>query len=228
MSRPKAALSLEGSSYTSRIVKTPDENYPYIDSDARIELDVLPPRLRAFAGAHVMKGAMIGSDCKLGERVFVESGCRLDDRVTVKNGVDLWRGVHLESGVFVGPSVVFTNVNRPRAFRRADAERYVPSLVAVGATLGAGVVLRCGSRVGPFSMIGAGSLVLGNPGPFELWVGSPAKKIGWACACGETFQKKADLCGDCGTRYEWKGESPEPANLPEWLNQWYQQSSWWN
>jgi dTDP-4-amino-4,6-dideoxygalactose transaminase/acetyltransferase-like isoleucine patch superfamily enzyme len=138
-------------------------------------------RTRVWANAHVMAGARVGDDCNIGEGVFVESGVRLGDRVTVKNGVLLWDGVAVEDDVFLGPAVVFTNDVRPRSRQPAAV---VPTTVRTGASVGAGAVIVCGTVLGKHCMVAAGAVVTSDVPAHALVVGVPARRRGWACACG--------------------------------------------
>jgi UDP-2-acetamido-3-amino-2,3-dideoxy-glucuronate N-acetyltransferase len=134
-----------------------------------------------------MQGARIGRDCVLGQGCFVASSVVIGDRVRVQNNVSLFDGVVLEDEVFCGPSVVFTNVSRPRAaFSQKDA--YVPTRVQRGATLGANVTVRCGVTIGEYAMVGAGSLVLEDVPAYGLAMGHPATQRGWVSRAGHDLE----------------------------------------
>jgi acetyltransferase-like isoleucine patch superfamily enzyme len=165
---------------------------------------------RVWAFSHVMRGAVIGAGCNIGEHVFVESGAVIGDRVTVKNGVQVWDGVTLESDVFVGPNVAFTNDLRPRSPRSAAAgDRYsdkrwlTPSIIRAGASLGANSTVVCGVEVGCYAMVAAGAVVTRDVPAFALVMGAPARVAGYVCMCGEALGKKwtRRACGGCGRRY---------------------------
>jgi UDP-2-acetamido-3-amino-2,3-dideoxy-glucuronate N-acetyltransferase len=147
---------------------------------------------------HVTAGAWIGDRCVIGHccylgRVRVGHGCR------IQNHVSIFDGVTLEDDVFCGPSCVFTNVKHPRAHvsRRDELAR---TIVCKGATIGASATILCGITIGEYAMIGAGAVVTRDVPPHALVVGTPARRVGWACRCGDTLG--ADLaCERCGDHY---------------------------
>lgn len=155
---------------------------------------------RVWAFAHVLPGAVIGRDCNICDHVFVEGGVVLGNRVTVKNGVLLFDGVTVEDDVFLGPGVVFTNDLVPRReVRKAPADLF-PTLVRHGASIGAGSVIVCGTEIGEYALVGAGAIVTRNVPAHALVVGSPARRLGWICRCGEHLP--ADLvCPSCARRF---------------------------
>jgi acetyltransferase-like isoleucine patch superfamily enzyme len=102
------------------------------------------PRTRIWAFAHVLPGAVVGADCNICDHAFVETGARVGDRVTVKNAVLIWDGVTIEDDVFIGPNVVFTNDLNPRAHVTKGRDRFVPTVVRRGATIGANATVVCG------------------------------------------------------------------------------------
>ena len=139
------------------------------------------PGSRIWAFAHVLPGAVIGSEANICDFVFVEGGVVLGDRVTVKCHVALWEGVRAEDDVFIGPSAVFANDRYPRS------KRHVPALSTVlerGSSIGAGAVLTPGVRVGAYAMVGAGAVVTRDVPPFTLVLGNPARTAGLVCRCG--------------------------------------------
>jgi UDP-2-acetamido-3-amino-2,3-dideoxy-glucuronate N-acetyltransferase len=147
---------------------------------------------------HVMPGAWIGSRCSVGQGCFIGK-VRIGHGCRIQNNVSIYDGVTLEDEVFVGPSCVFTNVKHPRAHvQRKD--RFERTLVCKGATLGANATIVCGVTIGEYAMIGAGAVITGDVPPHALVVGSPARRVGWACRCGETLPE--DLkCMRCGDRF---------------------------
>jgi len=156
----------------------------------------------------VKKGARIGRDCNLGAHCYVERGATVGDGATVKNDVALWEGVALEDGVFVGPNAVFTNDVHPRSPRLPEAAARYETLSAVlkttlvkrGATLGAGAMILAGTTIGRFATVGMGAVVLRDVPDHALTVGSPARRVGWSCACGLPLPARL-LCRGCGRRY---------------------------
>lgn len=153
---------------------------------------------------HVMPGARLGRGCSLGQNVFVAGGVQLGHHVKVQNNVSIYEGVTLEDQVFCGPSVVFTNVRTPRsAFPRARST-YDPTLVRRGASIGANATIVCGATVGAWAFVAAGAVVTKDVPAHALVAGVPARRIGWACACGRTLAPRAGggfACAPCGRGY---------------------------
>jgi len=167
---------------------------------ALCESDEVGPRTRVWAFAHVLSGARIGADCKVGGHVFVEGGVVVGNAVTIKNGVQLFSGVTVEDEVFLGPGAVFTNDASPRAPYPKGPAGWRPTLVRRGATVGANATVLSGLTIGCWAMVGAGSVVTGDVSGHAVVVGNPARRAGWACRCGRTLP--ADLaCGACGRAY---------------------------
>ena len=163
------------------------------------------PGTKVWHYTHVMKGAVIGDSCTIGQGVFVASNARLGNNVKVQNNVSVYEGVVCEDDVFLGPSMVFTNVCNPRAqiSRRAQ---YQKTLVKRGATVGANATLLCGITVGEYAFIGAGAVVTREVPANALVLGNPARQTGWACKCGVKLGGSdgdpALQCAECGARYE--------------------------
>ena len=147
----------------------------------------------------VLAGARIGADCKLAHNVFVEGGVRIGDHVTVKDNVALYDGVVLEEEVFVGPNAVFTNVTVPRAsFSRKD--KFRPTLVKCGASIGANATLVCGCTIGRHALVGAGSVVTRDVPDHALVAGNPARQIGWVSVAGRRLGDDM-VCPETGEHY---------------------------
>lgn len=126
---------------------------------------------------HIMPQAIIGNDCILGQNCFVANGVKIGNKVKVQNNVSIYEGVECEDEVFLGPSMVFTNVINPRS----DIERkdeYKKTLVKKGATIGANATIICGVTIGAYAMIGAGAVVTKDVPDYALVVGNPAVQIG--------------------------------------------------
>jgi UDP-2-acetamido-3-amino-2,3-dideoxy-glucuronate N-acetyltransferase len=154
---------------------------------------------RVWAFAHVLPGAVIGEDCNICDHAFIETGARLGDRVTVKNAVLVWDGVTIEDEVFLGPNTLFTNDLRPRAAIKKSRDQLVPTLVRRGATLGAGVVVVCGTTIGEHAFVAAGAVIARDVAAHALVVGNPARQVAWVCACGEVLPD--DMRCACGSAY---------------------------
>lgn len=133
---------------------------------------------------HIMADARIGAQCSLGQNVFVASGVVLGNNVKVQNNVSIYTGVICEDDVFLGPSMVFTNVINPRSAVIRKNE-YKETYVEKGVTIGANATIVCGTRIGAFSFIGAGAVVTKDVPPYALIVGNPGRAIGWMSDNGE-------------------------------------------
>jgi UDP-2-acetamido-3-amino-2,3-dideoxy-glucuronate N-acetyltransferase len=141
---------------------------------------------RIWHFCHVMNGARIGERCSLGMGCFVASGAVLGNGVRLQNHVSVYRGVVLEDDVFCGPSVVFTNVDSPRAFVSKKHE-FRETRVGYGATIGANATIVCGVYIGRFALVGAGALVCEDVPDFALALGNPAKISGFRSRYGEAL-----------------------------------------
>ncbi len=153
--------------------------------------------------SHVMPGAVLGEGCNLGQNVFVANGVVLGNNVKVQNNVSLYEGVICEDDVFLGPSMVFTNVINPRSAVNRRGE-YIKTVVGQGATIGANATIVCGNDIGAYSFIGAGAVVTKAVKPYALIVGNPARQIGWMSEHGERlhFDEKGEAtCPGSGKRY---------------------------
>src|SRR5690606_24740077 len=137
--------------------------------------------------SHVMGGAEIGAGCNLGQNVVVSPGVKLGNNVKVQNNVSIYTGVECEDDVFLGPSMVFTNVINPRsAIARRD--QYLRTLVKKGASIGANATIVCGHDIGRFAFIGAGAVVTKEVPDFALVVGNPARQTGWMSEFGHKLK----------------------------------------
>lgn len=152
---------------------------------------------------HIMSRAVIGKDCVIGQNVFIGEDVKIGNNVKVQNNVSLFSGVRLEDHVFLGPSVVFTNVKKPRSQFPVD-QKYEKTLVKKGATIGANATVLCGISVGSYAMVGAGSVVTKDVPDHGLVFGNPAILKGWICICGHELQKKGRryVCSNCAREYQ--------------------------
>lgn len=159
--------------------------------------------------SHVMAGAELGEKCNIGQNVVVSPGVKLGRNVKVQNNVSIYTGVICEDDVFLGPSMVFTNINNPRsAVVRRD--QYVTTLIRKGASIGANATIVCGNELGEYCFIGAGSVVTKPVKPFALMAGNPARQIGWMSRHGEKLELSLAGDGDAvcpatGEKYELRG-----------------------
>jgi acetyltransferase-like isoleucine patch superfamily enzyme len=171
----------------------------FVHPAALCESDAVGPRTRVWAFAHVLPGAVVGSDCNLCDHVYVETGATVGDNVTVKNGVMIYDLVTIGNDVFLGPGVVFTNDLVPRAAFKNPPEEFLPTSVEQGATIGANATIVCGSTIGTCAFVAAGAVVVDDVPPHAIVVGNPARPIGWMCACGNRLPE--DLRCECGRAY---------------------------
>ncbi len=162
---------------------------------------------RVWHFCHVLPGAAIGERCSLGQNVVVMKGVRLGNNVKVQNNVSIYEGVECEDDVFLGPSMVFTNVSTPRSHVSRKHE-YRRTRVGRGASIGANATIVCGHPLGEYSFVAAGAVVTREVPPFALVAGVPARRIGWMCQCGERLALDADptdgagvRCSACGDGY---------------------------
>lgn len=137
--------------------------------------------------SHVMTGCEIGESCNLGQNVVVSPGVTLGRNVKVQNNVSIYTGVICEDDVFLGPSMVFTNVINPRSAIVRKSE-YKTTLVRRGASIGANSTIICGNEIGKYAMIGAGAVVTKDVPDYALIVGNPAKQIGWVSTYGHRLK----------------------------------------
>lgn len=170
------------------------------------ESDRVGPGTRVWAFAHVMSGAVVGADCNVCDHAFVETGAVVGDRVTIKNGVAIWDLVTVGDDVFIGPNAVFTNDLDPRAAFKKTADRFAPTLVESGASIGANATIVCGTVIGAGAFVGAGAVVVGDVPAHAVVVGNPAAPIGWMCLCG--LRLSGDLDCECGRHYAPRSHRP--------------------
>ncbi len=141
--------------------------------------------------SHVMPNCVIGENCNLGQNVVVSPQVTLGKNVKVQNNVSIYTGVYCEDDVFLGPSMVFTNVINPRsAIIRKD--EYQQTLVKKGASIGANATIVCGNTIGEYALIGAGAVVTKEVKPYALVVGNPSKQIGWVSEYGHRLDFNAE------------------------------------
>ena len=165
------------------------------------------PGARLWHFVHVSENASVGAGSSLGQNVFVGRGVRVGAGVKVQNNVSIYEGVEIEDEVFLGPSVVFTNVLAPRAFIDRKSE-YRRTRVGRGASIGANATLVCGHDVGEYAFVGAGAVITRPVKAFALVMGNPGRRVGWVCRCGSRLPEGASpLCRACGDIYVVEAES---------------------
>lgn len=152
--------------------------------------------------SHVMSQSEIGEKCNIGQNVVISPGVKLGKNVKIQNNVSVYTGVICEDDVFLGPSMVFTNVINPRS-AVARKDEYRTTLVRRGASIGANATVVCGVTLGEYCFVGAGSVVTKDVKPYALVVGNPARQTGWMCSCGVKLSGSSPMkCPACGTGYE--------------------------
>lgn len=173
-----------------------DKSYFAHDS-AVIDADcTIGPGTKIWHFSHVMSNCIIGAHCNLGQNVVVSPYVTLGTNVKVQNNVSIYTGVICEDDVFLGPSMVFTNIVNPRsAIVRKNA--YKTTLVKKGASIGANATIICGNTIGEYSLIGAGSVVTKDVEPYSLVVGNPSKHIGWVSEYGHRLNFNKDGNATC-------------------------------
>ena len=170
----------------------------YVDEGCRIGKGT-----KIWHFSHIMSGCTIGEDCNIGQNVVISPDVVLGRNCKIQNNVSVYTGVRCEDDVFLGPSMVFTNVINPRAAVSRKSE-YRETLIHQGASVGANATIVCGHELGMYCLIGAGSVVTKNVPAFALMVGNPARRIGWVSRYGEKLQFDEDGLATCpatGERY---------------------------
>ncbi|MGH6720307.1 MAG: acyltransferase [Alphaproteobacteria bacterium] len=173
---------------------------PFIHATAVIDQPcTIGPGTRVWHFGHVLAGSRIGRDCVLGQNVMVGPDVTVGDGCRIQNNVSLYKGVTLEDDVFVGPSAVFTNVANPRAGidRQGDIR---PTLVRLGATVGANATILCGVVLGPYCFVAAGAVVTRDVAAHALVAGVPARRVGWVSHAGARLGPDL-VCPRDGRRY---------------------------
>ncbi|HEY5629315.1 MAG TPA: DapH/DapD/GlmU-related protein [Candidatus Limnocylindrales bacterium] len=162
--------------------------HPTADLEANVSVG---PRSSIWHHAQVRIGATIGAECIVGRDAFIDEGVTLGNRVKIQNLALVYHGVTVEDGVFIGPNAILTNDRYPRAITadgelaRADDWEVSPITLRTGCSIGAGAVVVAGVDVGRFATVGAGSVVTRTVPDHALVAGSPARRIGWVCGCGQ-------------------------------------------
>jgi len=153
--------------------------------------------------SHIMSGCSIGEGCNIGQNVVISPMVILGRNVKIQNNVSVYTGVICEDDVFLGPSMVFTNVINPRSHVNRKNE-YAQTIVRKGASIGANATVVCGNEIGQYAMIGAGSVITKPVQPFALVVGNPARQIGWVSENGQKLKFDVNnkaVCPETGQEY---------------------------
>ncbi len=156
---------------------------------------------------HIMFNCTIGENCNIGQNVVVSPDVTLGNNVRVQNNVSIYTGVICEDDVFLGPSMVFTNVVNPRSAVSRKSE-YKQTYVEKGATIGANSTIVCGHRIGRYAFIGAGAVVTHDVKPYSLVIGNPARHVGWMSEYGHRLDFDSNgiaVCPESGEKYLLEG-----------------------
>ena len=159
--------------------------------------------------SHVMSNCTLGENCNLGQNVVVSPGVVLGKNVKIQNNVSIYTGVICDDDVFLGPSMVFTNVINPRSAINRKNE-YAKTHVGKGASIGANATIVCGHNIGDYAFIGAGAVVTKNVPAYSLWVGNPAKQMGWISEYGHRLkfdENNIAICKESREHYKLEGNS---------------------
>lgn len=154
--------------------------------------------------SHLMSGCELGENCNLGQNVVVSPNVKLGNNVKVQNNVSIYTGVICEDDVFLGPSMVFTNVTNPRSAVNRRGQ-YEQTVVGKGASIGANATVVCGNNIGHYAFIGAGAVVTKYVPPYALVVGNPSRQIGWMSEFGHRLEFDDNglaVCQESGEKYE--------------------------
>ena len=146
--------------------------------------------------SHIMKNARLGENCNLGQNVMIAPQVVLGSNVKVQNNVSIYSGVSCEDDVFIGPSVVFTNIINPRSAINRRNE-YVKTRIGKGASIGANATIVCGNNIGAYAFIGAGAVVTKDVKAYALVVGNPARQIGWVSQYGHRLEFNSNHIAIC-------------------------------
>jgi len=162
---------------------------------------------RIWHFSHIQSRAVIGENCTLGQNVFVASNVVIGNNVKIQNNVSVYEGVEIEDNVFCGPSIVFTNIIKPRSeFPQNSSDKYIKTLIKKSASIGANSTIICGINIGKYALIGAGSVVIKDVPDFGLIVGNPGKLISWVNEKGDKIKFHKNGKSKC-ERFFFNGEN---------------------
>ena len=208
-----------------------------VHPSADLEADVgVGPGTAIWQRAQVRSGARIGAECIVGRDAFIDGGVEIGDRTKIQNAALIYHGVTIADGVFIGPGAILTNDRYPRAITpegelaRGEDWQVSPIRLEHGCSIGAGAIVVAGSNVGTFATVGAGAVVTRDVPAHALVAGSPARRIGWVCACGDRlldadghpapaeigrYANDPELgCRRCGRRYEYQADRDSLEEVP--------------
>jgi len=175
-----------------------------INETAKIGLET-----KIWQFSHIMNNSIIGKQCNIGQNVVISPQVIIGDRVKIQNNVSVYTGVICEDDVFLGPSMVFTNVINPRSFI-VRKEEFKETYIEKGATIGANATIICGNRIGKYAMIGAGAVITKPVNPYALVLGNPGRQIGWVSKAGHRLvlnESNIAVCEESKEKYIFQNES---------------------
>jgi UDP-2-acetamido-3-amino-2,3-dideoxy-glucuronate N-acetyltransferase len=176
----------------------------FVHETAVVDADVqIGPGSKVWHFSHIMPHCSLGANCILGQNVFLGASVTIGSGVKIQNNVSVYSGVEIEDDVFLGPSMVFTNVNAPRSF--IEQKNYARTVVKKGASIGANATIVCGNTIGAYAFIGAGAVVTHEVPDFAFMYGVPAKQQGWVSRAGARLNfddGTTALCETTGEKYE--------------------------
>lgn len=152
---------------------------------ADVQTDKIGKNTYVWQYSIILEDAKIGSNCNINCHCFIENDVKIGDNVTVKSGVYLWDGITIENDVFIGPNVTFVNDVYPRS--KKYPEKFAGSIIKEGASIGANSTILANVKIGKYALIGAGSVITKNVPDFTLWIGNPAKQVGFVTKEGVTL-----------------------------------------
>ena len=161
---------------------------------------------RIWHFSHLMEKARIGKNCNIGQNVFIANDVVLGNNVKVQNNVSLYSGVMCEDDVFLGPSMVFTNVKNPRS-TIVRKDEFQETIIRKGVTIGANATIICGTSIGKFAFVAAGAVITKNVVDYALMKGVPAKQDGWISEFGEKLEFENDIATCKATKQQYKLEN---------------------
>ena len=200
---------------TELLYKNKDNKASFIHESSIIDKSVnIGKDTKIWHFSHILSGSKIGENCSFGQNCVVGPNVNVGNGVKVQNNVSIYEGVEIEDDVFLGPSMVFTNVINPRAFiiRRDEFKK---TLLKKGCSIGANATIICGVTIGKYAMIGSGAVVNSDVKPYALMVGVPAKQIGWVSKAGNTLEFNAKGIATC--KYDGSRYKEENKNLKEMI-----------
>ena len=166
----------------------------YVDEDVQIGVNT-----KVWHFSHIQSGSVIGQSCSLGQNVNIGNNVKIGDNVKIQNNVSVYEGVEIHDFVFCGPSIVFTNILKPRSeFPQQGSEFYQKTIIKKSASIGANATIVCGSKIGKYALIGAGSVITKDVPDHALVVGNPGRIIGWVNKLGDKLVFNDEGYSSCG------------------------------